>query len=118
MPTTPRDRTTSGTITTNVAGQGNTVDVDVTSYCAAGIQVTGTWTGTLTFEATVDGTNYGPIGATPAVGGLGVTTTTTANGIWSENIAGWLAIRVRATAAMTGSAVVTILASLYGTGSS
>jgi hypothetical protein len=63
----------------------------------------------------VDGTNYATIAATPSAGGAAVTTTT-ANGMWRSNIAGLQAIRLRGTASMTGTAVVTVIASLMGAG--
>jgi hypothetical protein len=110
-----RNRTTTGNITTNTPGVGNTVGVDAHTYGVAGVQVTGTWTGTLTFEGTVDGTNYVAMAATPGVGGSTVSTTT-ANGLWRCNIAGLQAVQVRGSAAMTGTAVVTLNASLVGAG--
>jgi hypothetical protein len=115
MPINPRNLSATGNITTNAGGPGNTVGLDAHGYGAAGWQVTGTWTGTLTFEGTVDGTNYAAMAATPVVGGSSVSTTT-ANGAWRSNIAGLQAIRLRGTASMTGTAVVTVIASLMGAG--
>jgi hypothetical protein len=74
-----------------------------------GVQVAGTWTGTLTFEITRDGTNWGAVlvsNDTSAATG----TTTTANGLWSVNVVGVRAFRVRASASMTGTANVVIIA--------
>lgn len=110
-----RNRTATGNITTNTPGVGNTVGLDTHTLGAAGVQVTGTWTGTLTFEGSVDGTTYVAMAATPVVGGSTVSTTT-ANGLWRCNVAGLQAMQVRGSAAMTGTAVVTIVASLYGAG--
>lgn len=111
-----RPLTTTGNITTNSAGPGNTVALaGAHAYAVTGIQVTGTWTGTLTVEGTVDGTNFATLAATPAAGGAAVTTTT-ANGLWRCNIAGMQSVRLRGSAAMTGSAVVTIIAAPFGSG--
>lgn len=75
------------------------------------IQITGTWTGTLEFQASVDGTNFIPISAQPLGGGAAVTTVT-ANGIWRVpastivGLGGINRVRVGATAAMTGTALI------------
>jgi hypothetical protein len=74
-----------------------------------GIQVTGTWTGTLTVEHTIDGTNWAALQVKNAATGADVTTTT-ANVILRGELVGSAQVRVRASAAMTGEAVVTIVA--------
>lgn len=66
-----------------------------------GVQITGTWTGTVTFEGTIDGVTFVAIAATPSGGGADVTTTA-ANGAWRINARGYKGIRCRCTAAMTG----------------
>ena len=74
----------------------------------ATLVLSGTWTGTITFEATADG------GVTwTAIVAMPVATTTafstaTANGLWQVNIAGLTGIRMRASATMSGSAIATI----------
>jgi hypothetical protein len=73
----------------------------------AGLQVAGTWTGTITFEVTVDGQNWAAISVTPSNSSTTVTTTT-ANGVWQVNLSGAVGIRMRASATMTGTALVTI----------
>lgn len=70
-----------------------------------GIQLTGSWTGTITFEASVDGTTFVALPVTPIAGGATVTSATI-NGIWYVQNTGFRIIRVRATAAMTGSTAV------------
>jgi hypothetical protein len=85
------------------------------AYAVAGVQVTGTWTGTLTFEGTADGTTYVAMAATPVVGGASVSTAT-AGGLWRCNIAGLAGMRLRGSAAITGTAVVTIVAGPFGSG--
>lgn len=88
-----------------VYGTNAEASVDVSGYGTATIQLSGTWTGTITFEATVDGGNYIAI---PAVT-LSTNTiayTTTANNIFRFNIAGLVRIRVRSSAAITGTAIV------------
>jgi hypothetical protein len=111
-----RDFTVTGSITTNTPGPGNVIALTAArNYDVAGVGVTGTWTGTLTFEGSVDGTNYVAMAATPLVGGA-VVSTTTGNGAWRCNLAGLAAMRLRGSAAMTGTAVVTIMAAPFGMG--
>jgi hypothetical protein len=77
---------------------------------SAAWQITGTWTATLQFEGTVDGTNWYAIAVLPA----GSTSTqrvvaisTASNGIYQMNVAGLAAARVRCSAFSSGTAVVT-----------
>ena len=108
---------TQGTLTTN--GQAVTLVYRPTPGAGltpsarnnggVGVQITGTWTGTLSFEGTIDGTNFGAIQATRY--GTGATaSSTTENSMWRAEVVGLTSFRVRASAAMTGSAVVTIVA--------
>lgn len=73
------------------------------------IQVTGTWSATLTFEGSVDGTTFVDVPATN-VTTSSAGTTTTANGVFSISGSGWQFVRLRATAYSSGTAVVTISA--------
>lgn len=70
------------------------------------MQVTGITSATITFEATVDGTNYV---AVPVMNmNLGsIATTTTANGLFGLSVAGLVAIRARISTYATGTIVVT-----------
>lgn len=70
------------------------------------LSVSGTWTGTLTFEGTNNGTNWTSVVAVNLATGAQATTTT-ASGLFSITNAGVIAVRARATAAMTGTAVLT-----------
>lgn len=76
---------------------------------SAALQITGIWTGTLSFQATVDGTNWFPIPAIVAGAGTIVTSTTT-NGQWLLPVAGYAQVRVLGPTA-SGTAVVSIEAS-------
>jgi len=71
------------------------------------IQVTGTWSGTLTFEVTVDGTNWAAFNVTPSNSGTDVSTTT-ANGAWSKQNNGYAGVRARFSTATSGTPVITI----------
>lgn len=74
----------------------------------ATVQITGTWTGTVIFEGSADGTNFfsNPMQSVNGTGAL--VTTATANGQWQGDIAGFTSFRVRCSVTGSGTAVVTI----------
>jgi hypothetical protein len=72
-----------------------------------GVQVTGTYSGTLQFEVTIDGTTYVALPALNITTGAEATTTT-GTGIFRFDVVGVLLVRVRATAWTSGTATVTI----------
>lgn len=105
--TTANDRATTAQ-TLSMASTANAVALACPGTGSGNIQVTGaTWTGTLIFEATVDGTNWFSIPAA-AVGTGALVTTTTANGQWSIGSAGFAQVRVRCSVTGTNSATVSI----------
>lgn len=66
------------------------------------VQLAGTWTGTITFQATVDGTNYFTVGLFPAATpNASVATAPTAVGAWAD-LMKFRAYRLNCTAAITG----------------
>jgi hypothetical protein len=76
------------------------------------IQVTGTYTGALTVQGTLDGTNWVTFGFLMSIAGSYVATIASANtGIWFVQTSGLPTVRVTGLAAMTGAAVVTMEAS-------
>lgn len=81
----------------------------------AGLQVAGTWTGTITFEVTVDGQNWVSKNVTPSTSATQVTSTTS-NGAWQISLTGFVGVRMRASATMTGTALVTVNPSYAGYG--
>lgn len=115
--------TTQGTISTQnlnpnsgVATPLSSVEVNLQGCCNnLAIQVTGTYTGALSVQVTVDGTNWYAVGGT-VVGnsildvGAGTAAATIASGaqkVYRVPVSGMLKARVTALAAMTGAAVVT-----------
>ncbi len=70
-------------------------------------QITGTFTGTVTFEATVDGTNWVAASVVPVGATRTLTTTATAAGVWQMNTTGFAYVRVRCSAFTSGTIVVT-----------
>lgn len=83
------------------------VTVTPNSVSSVNIGVSGTFTATLTFEGTIDGTNYYPISGVPISGG-NVVQTVSAPGAWTGTIAGFASFRVRVSAFTSGTAVVTL----------
>lgn len=101
---------TSGTITTN----GDTVTVvtgrpanppDAFGMVAIGLY--GTFTGTFQFEGSVNCSNYESLRSVPT-GTTTAVTSATATGTWLAAVSGLQCVRVRASAAVTGTVNVTI----------
>ena len=74
-----------------------------------GVQIVGTFVGTLTFEGTINGTDYDDISA-EEVGSLAVSTQATTTGLYKFDAVGLKAVRVRATAWTSGTAEIAIAA--------
>lgn len=104
----------SGTNTTASGTITSTQNVAVTpgaGQSTVGIQVTGTWTGTLFVEGSVDGTNYSQTTLVPITSGSVQTATITANGIYQANVAGLASFRIRGNTVASGTATVTLISS-------
>lgn len=100
----------SGSITANAQSITRALEGE----SGVSVQITGTWVGTLQFEATVDGTNWVAVNGVGA-GTANIATTTTVNGLFRNTPAGCASFRVTSTAWTSGTAVVSIRAAL-GTG--
>lgn len=74
------------------------------------VQLTGTWSGTVTFEATVDGTNWVSfqLNPTTAFAAASLTATATANGVWTGPTYGVAGVRARFSTATSGTVVITV----------
>lgn len=101
----PPDTSTSGTVTTN----NDAVTITLPGgQSTALIQITGTFVGTLNFEASPDGgTTYYSVQAS-IVGGSTLATTATAVGAWRCNISGFTNFRVRFSPVTSGTATIVI----------
>ena len=89
--------TNSGTIT----AVNGTVEIDTYGSAMITAEITGTWVGTLVGEYSIDGTTwYTLVGF--QVGGSAVVTSTTDNGNFRANVAGFVKMRVRASAYTSG----------------
>lgn len=78
-------------------------------FCSA--ELTGTWTGTVSFEANSDSANWVAVNALPISGTQTAVTTATANGIWFVT-SQTAQFRVRFSTATSGTVVVTIRCTL------
>lgn len=75
-----------------------------------GIQSSGTWAGTLTFQCSLDGTNWQTMATwlSSTAENTGTTTSTT-NGVWTRRVGGLRFVRVQMTAYTSGTATVRLL---------
>jgi hypothetical protein len=71
------------------------------------VQLAGTFTATVQFEATLDGTNYAAAMALPAGGGGGVNSATAA-GLWVIPASGYVGVRARCSSYSSGTITVTM----------
>lgn len=95
---------------TGTATANSTASFSLSGQETIRVQVTGTWTGTLTSEASIDGgTTWAGLGIHQ---GAYTTGSFTANFIGGANVAGATTYRIRATAAMTGTATVRVVESV------
>ena len=89
---------------------GELLLLDVRGFGGVALQLSGTFTLTVQFEATVDGQTWVSLRMLPSNSTSAVTNATAA-GAWSANVAGIKLIRARVSAYTSGSAELTILAS-------
>jgi len=77
------------------------VTLSLAGYRYGAIQVNGTGTWTMQFEASIDGTNFTAVAMTPAGGGM-TASSTTAAGLWNALLAGFNVLRVRISSYTSG----------------
>lgn len=81
------------------------VDQDVSSQGSVGIQITGTWVGTITFYGSVDNSTFVALNLIPLASST-ATSTATSNGVWNGSIAGLSTVRIKFSAYTSGTATV------------
>lgn len=74
---------------------------------AVAVQIVGSMSATITFEVTVDGTNWVALNMTPSNSGTNASTASAA-GAWSALSLGYAGFRARCSAYTSGSPVVTV----------
>lgn len=111
LPANPADILTTGTITS----QNGAVTASLAGQNSVAFILTGTWTGTVVVEGSIDGTNwvglwFGLPGTAPLSAGIpDLATSTTANGSYRVfNLTGLAQVRVRASSVVTGTINVTL----------
>lgn len=101
----------------SASGSLDTVDETATlnllGFPGAAIQISGTWVGTVTFEVSIDGTTYAAANFTPP-NSTTAATSATGNGIWAGSVVGYKYLRARFSTATSGTAVVSLRATLGG----
>ena len=120
MPVTLSYDSTTGNITAananplgpGAATAGSAVAVSSINYGACAIDVRGTFSATLQFQGTVDGSNWVVLQATPygVAQNTALASSTTTAGAWLVQCAGTTQVRVTATAFTSGTAVINVRA--------
>lgn len=104
--------TTQNLVPAGAATASSAVEYDVESFGTLTVQVFGTYTGALSLQVTLDGTNWITVGGTPFLNvntGLYLATITSAlQSIFKADVTGALKARITALAAVTGTANVTL----------
>lgn len=93
------------TLQSAAAATGNGTAMDVEGLAVVGIQVTGTFSGTVTFEGTTDGTNYVAVRTYNHADGAKATTVT-APALLQIPVAGLKNLRARVSAYSSGAITV------------
>lgn len=101
-------RTHANLSTTVVPGDG-AIALNVLGFGAVGIQIAGSFSGTLVFEGSIDGTVWSAVNATPPNSTTAVSSATS-TGLWIAVVGGLVFVRVRLSAYASGLAVVNITA--------
>jgi hypothetical protein len=89
---------------------GEALGIDCKGYSTVSAELSGTWTGTITFEGRTDTGTYVAINGM-AVNGTTLITTITANGIYRFNTAGLVQFQIRFSAYTSGTITATLAAS-------
>jgi hypothetical protein len=99
----------------SVVSAGTFVDISLPGGVGTvGLQISGTWTGQIDFQGSIDGINFFPVQAS---NGIFTINATASNGIFILPGAGYSSIRAISTAGVTGAAIININASVGTTAS-
>lgn len=99
------------TVTGSITALNDTVEIDTNGCATTAFQISGTWAGTITFEATINDLTWFSKTAVPHSGAGANSTTTTANTQLIVNTSGVAKFRLRRSVATSGTATVHIRAS-------
>lgn len=90
---------------------GGCVGLLLTGQAGVAIQVQGTYSGTISFEGSVDGSTYVALNMTPLASTTAVSSTTS-TGVWTAGVGGLVIVRARMSAYTSGTANVSIRSAL------
>lgn len=108
-----KSTTVQGSITAAQPTAGAFVEIECIQTGTVGIQITGSFSATLTFEATLDGTNWFTAPAYTVATTPAAATGATSGGQWQASTAGYSRFRVNCpTTFVSGPAVVNLCPSL------
>ena len=93
----------STTMQSAATGTGNGTNLNVQGYASATVQISGTFSATITFEISTDDSVWTAIPARPVGTGSAVSTTATAAGVFCFNTAGFKSLRARISTYASGS---------------
>lgn len=104
--------TTQNLNPTGVATAGSTCELGLNSHSAVTVQVTGTWTGSLQLQGTLDGTTWVAFtGGSTFISISGTYSSAIGTGlqsVWQAQVGGYTRVRISASAAITGTANITL----------
>ncbi|MBC7564852.1 hypothetical protein H7100_01305 [Candidatus Saccharibacteria bacterium] len=107
--------TTQNLVPAGVATAGSAVEISLNGDATLTTQITGTYTGALSLQVTVNGTTWVTVGGTPFIN-LNTSTylasiTSALTSVFQSEVAGFIKARITALAAITGTATVNLQAS-------
>ena len=97
---------TAGLSSATCPGSG-CLALSATGWGSMAVQVSGTFTGTITFEASLDNVSFSALNCYPSNSSTVVTTATSA-GLWNAPVGGFAWVRARMSSYTSGTATVTI----------
>ena len=101
------------TVTASMDTVEDVVTLESGGLGAVAIQLTGTWAGTVSFEASVDGSTFVAVDAWPSNSATSASTST-GNGVWTVSAGGYNQVRVRFSTDTSGTVVAYLQGSLSG----
>ena len=107
--------TTQNLVPAGAATAGSAVEISLNGDATLTTQITGTYTGALSLQVTVNGTTWVTVGGTPFIN-LNTSTylatiTSALTSVFQSEVAGFIKARITALAAVTGTATVNLQAS-------
>lgn len=90
----------------NLTALNSQIDLDVAGLNTAMVQVTGTFVGTISFQASLDGIIFNSAKATPVDVDTAAVRSLTAPGVWEADVTAYKTFRVKMTSFTSGVAAI------------